>query len=96
MQPDLFAPYQSHSSTSKAAAASIRPKVSRLEGVVLHYFRLHPDGGTDEDAEDFLKLGQNTTRPRRVGLVRKGYLKDSGARRKLRSGRKGVVWKIAD
>jgi len=81
--------------TSQAAAAEIAPSVSRLRTMVFAYIEKTGDyGATDQEVEDALRLGQNTSRPRRVELMQKGYICDSGVRRLNRSGRKAAVWVV--
>ena len=88
-----FPPFQRHSTTSKAAAGAIEPKTNALQARV--YARLRhcaAYGATDEELQDFLRLNPSTERPRRIELVAKHLVKDSGRTRKTRSGREAVVW----
>lgn len=79
LQDELFhhgevgAPYVSGSSTSKAAAKKIAPKVSRLEEWVLTILYDAENGLTDEEIDNtaWLRNGSrvSTLRPRRIGLT---------------------------
>lgn len=53
----------------------------------------HPDGLTDEEMQTQLGMNANTQRPRRVELVRDGWLEDSGYRRPTRGGDPAIVWR---
>ena len=85
-------PYQPHSETSKAAAESVKPDKGRA--AVLACLRQHPNGLTDEEIQGLTGLSPSTERPRRVELWRSSAVFDSGERRKTRSGRSAVVWRI--
>ena len=86
--------------TSLAAAKQIEPHLERLEIVVLRVMIREASGAggffglTDEDIATLTGLSPNTARPRRVALVMKGLVEDSGLRRKTRSGRKAIVWRV--
>ena len=87
---DLF--HQAHSATSRAAAESMEPHVNRLQKKVLDALRLSRHGESDESLGQITGLPQSTLRPRRVELVNKGLIKDSGETRKTLSGRSATVW----
>ena len=91
-------PYQKHSRTSKAAAASAKPVAKSLREQVLAYLIAQGDwGATDDEIQSALKMNPSTQRPRRVELVRLGLVEDSGSARETRAGRYAVVWRsIAD
>ena len=61
-------PSQRHSDTSIAAAEAIKAKVGPLHRKVLDYLLAHPEGATDEQLMDGLRMGGNTLRPRRRHL----------------------------
>jgi hypothetical protein len=89
------APYQSHSSTSQAAAEAILPKAGTLRRKVLDYLvgrGVH--GATDEEIQGGLQMGANTERPRRIELVNALLVRDSGTTRPTRSGKQAVVWAV--
>jgi hypothetical protein len=73
--------------TSKAAAKSV--DATDLESQV--YGALWTPRTAHEIAEK-LGLPLNTVSPRTAPLQRKGFIKDSGARREGPSGRKSIVW----
>lgn len=87
-----------HSPTSKAAAEAIEPKIGSLRRQVLDYLRhCGVSGATDDEMQLPKELGgldmdPSTQRPRRIELVNTGWVRDSGKRRKTRSGRLAVVW----
>ena len=97
-QGDLFAQEskqpaaQRHSETSRAAAASLR-NVASMEKRVLRILELRGrDGATDAELEEWTGLGGSPVRPRRVNLVHAGLVRDSGGKRKTKSGRSATVW----
>lgn len=91
------APYVKGSDTSKAAAESVEPDLGRLEGLVLsHISSRGLLGATDDETEVALDLSHQTASARRRRLVQLGRVVDSGMRRKTRSGRKAVVWRVAE
>ena len=49
-------------------------------------------GSTDEEMQFALSVPGNSQRPRRVELVRKGIVRDSGQTRPTRAGGKATVW----
>lgn len=85
------APAVAHSTTSRAAAEAIQPSAETLRGKVLAYLR-ETGGATDEQGIEATGMGGSTWRPRRVELVVRGLVRDSGKTRLTRSGRKAVVW----
>lgn len=99
----MGAPYQPHSDTSRAAAESVEPKLPKQQAELLAWFRGNTrsvDGATDDDiaqaiAHGFLSLSLNGARARRIELVKRGLVKDSGRTRLTRSDRLATVWVIA-
>lgn len=86
-------PYQKHSDTSKAAAVAMLADATTLRAQVLQLLtRADAGGATDEEIQTALKMNPSTQRPRRIELVGMGLVRDSGNRRKTRSGRYAVVW----
>lgn len=53
-------------------------------------------GATDHELERGLRLSGNSARPRRVQLVRDGWLVDSGRKRQGSSGVDAAVWVLSD
>jgi len=91
------APYAKGSSTSKAAAVAILPKMGpkrRLVYDCILEYSMNPKykGLTDEEAQRILHMTANTQRPRRGELVEAQLVKDSGVERKTLSGNPATVW----
>lgn len=52
-----------------------------------------PDGATDEQIQNLLKIAPDSQRPARVQLVKDGWVIDSGIKRSIpNSNKKGKVW----
>lgn len=93
----VFAAPYSAAGPSKEAAKAIEPHLDRLERIVLSVIALGGDSGrTDGEIEQMAGLAGNTVRPRRVRLVEKGLVRDSGARRRTPSGRPATVWVLTE
>jgi len=92
-----FPPAQQHSPTSREAAGRIAPVTGELRRRVYDFIRERgQEGATDEEMQVALDMGPSTQRPRRVELVRGGFVIDSGRTRLTKSGRKAVVWIVAN
>ena len=95
-QPELPVARRTDPGTSWAAAKSIptdKLRVSQL--AVLTTLRLG-DSMTDQEIEENYpgpSQSPSGLRTRRKELVDQGLVEDSGARRRLRSGRQGIVWR---
>jgi len=89
---ERVAKYQPHSDTSRQAAREIETTADTIRGRVMRFLINNIDGATDEAIQVALWLNPNTQRPRRIELVERGLVRDSGARRHTSSGRKAVVW----
>lgn len=86
-------PFQRHSPTSKEAAESVRPEVGTLREMVLRVLEAAgQEGLTDDEMQRRLAMNPSTQRPRRIELVRQGFVRDSGRTRKTVGGREAVVW----
>lgn len=86
-------PHVQGSDTSREAAESMEPHAGTLEARVLEAIRFSCSAGlTDDEVEQLLGLSHQTTSARRRALVIRGLVKDSGRRRKTRSGRNATVW----
>lgn len=90
MKPALA---QEHSPTSRAAAAAIEPTRESLRERVYRWMVFMGTAGcTDEEGCLALNMNPSTYRPRRIELVERGAVLDSGATRRTSSGRQAVVW----
>lgn len=87
------APGYSNETTSKAAAASIKPDLGRLQQRVFDHIQARPS--TAREVEDALSMRTQTVTARIRELVLKNKLVDSGEKRETDSGRKAIVWKAA-
>lgn len=85
--------YQSHSSTSRAAAiAAVKRNQGDLK-LVLGFLRKRGHAGaTDEELGEQLQLHPNTTRARRCSLYDMRLVADSGRVRLTHAKRDAVVW----
>jgi hypothetical protein len=83
-------PHQTHSDTSREAAARIKYRLGKLHYAILKYLYLY--NATDEEMQNELGMPANTQRPRRRELELMGYVVDSGDRHMTKSGRMAVVW----
>lgn len=90
------APYQRGSETSLAAAQAIEPRLHRDEEIVLRVIRARDGFGITDDELEVHFTGNGwaapTARARRIALVRKGLVADSGKTRPTRTGRQATVW----
>lgn len=73
--------------TSKDAAESIAPHVSRLESIVLNAIKNSKTGLTTKEIAKKTRLERITVSPRVRPLCNKGLVEDSGTRRD-----KCIVW----
>lgn len=85
-------PAQHHSETSVAAAEEVKPSAARMRQQVLAAIEASPDGLTDQECQTLLRMDPSTQRPRRIELVKKGGVRDSGRKRLTRANRHAVVW----
>ena len=88
-----FPPYQKHSETSLEAAEEIDGQHLTLRARVWTWL-LEEGPATDQELQDALGMDAHTECPRRIELVRHGWVRDSGDRRLTRSGRRAVVWEV--
>ena len=78
--------------TSHEAAAQI--PATELEALILEAIKTFPDGCISDDVQMYLHhLRSNTITPRFTALIRKGYIVDTGERRRALSGRSQRVMK---
>jgi len=87
-------PHQWHSDTSRAAAEAIAPKFGTMTRDVLLQLSRFPEGLTDEEGQQASGMQGNSYRPCRVSLMDKGFVVDSGHRRKTHQRKDAVVWSV--
>jgi transcription initiation factor IIE alpha subunit len=92
---DWLPVHQRHSPTSRAAAEAIKMHVGPMHRVILRFLHDRSWGATDEEMQDVLDIKESTQRPRRRELQQAGLIADSGKTRKTESGRRAVVWVLA-
>lgn len=81
------------SSTSKAAAASLRPVVGTLRRAVLDaVVAAGEEGVTCDELEAAMEGRHQTVSPRLYELRNQGFVVDSSRKRRTRSGRMAIVW----
>lgn len=79
--------------TSIEAERKNRPKAATQRARVLEYIReQRGNGATDLEIQAALDMQGSTQRPRRGELIEQGRVVDSGATRKMPSGRNAIVW----
>lgn len=87
------APFVRHSITSAEAAHTIAEKLPALQRRVWEYLvQQGAYGATDEEMQVWLRMPASTQRPRRVELVQRGLVLDSGTTRLTFAHRRAVVW----
>lgn len=90
------APYNKGSDTSRSAAESIQPELTRMElAVYQHIAKQGRNGATCDEIEVALGFRHQTASARCNGLAKKARIADSKARRKTRAGRPAVVWVLS-
>jgi hypothetical protein len=90
----VLPPHQSHSDTSTSAALSIAPKFGTMTRDVLVNLTKYPSGLTDEEAQNIMGMQGNSYRPCRVTLMDRGFVADTGDRRKTNQRKDAVVWTV--
>ena len=89
----LKAPYARGSDTSKEAAESIEPSSGTLRAHVLGFIKRRGKRGmTCDELEHASGLTHQTASARINELMKLQAIRDSGKRRRTRSGRNAVVW----
>lgn len=86
-------PFQRHSDTSRQAAISVMPKLGDLHRKVWAYIR-DSGGCTDEQGATALAMNPSTYRPRRIELMRAGYIREALEPGLTRAGKNAVVWTV--
>jgi hypothetical protein len=90
-QLDLFAPAQSHSPTSVAAAAAMQPHLGAAQARVLEVIRQH---GPLSDNDGIRLTGMiNGYRARRIELSKAGLIREAGKKINQESGQEAVLWR---
>lgn len=80
--------------TSKISGNSVKKYAGSMEKQVLGFIKDRGfTGATDDEVEEALGFRHQTASARRRGLVVQGFVKDSGKRRKTRTGRPATVWR---
>jgi len=88
-------PFVRGSETSEAAAEAKRPTAASDEGLVLDFITSRGStGATDDELEVALGMLHQNASARRCSLVGKGLVRNSGARRPTRSGKRATVWML--
>lgn len=91
------AKYTAGSDTSQAAAGLAVPvQYSARQQIIKLLAHLGELGLTDDQMETRLRRSHQTVSSARNWLVEAGWVRDSGQRRKTRSGRMAVVWMLTD
>ncbi len=78
--------------TSKAAADAMAPRAPTLRDRVLRWLGFEPAGMTADEIATDMGEGILSVRPRVAELARMGLVRDSGIRRKNKSGKSAIVW----
>ena len=91
LQPDL--PFVRHSLTSELAAVQAEPASHTQRRRVLDLLR-RCVGLTDEQIQKALDMNPSTQRPRRIELVKAGFVVDSGLTARTVSGRLATIWRV--
>jgi hypothetical protein len=87
-------PFARDSDTSREAAIKMHMEAPTLRARIYRMMNANTlEGLTCDEVERHLGLRHQTASPRVWELRRLGLIKDSGRRRKTRSGRNAVVWK---
>jgi len=83
--------------TSVAAAEKVLPRTGSLKRRVYEYILSQGmRGATDQEIEKTLQIEGNTVRPSRVGLIKDGYIIDSGTTRKNHHNNDCIVWRAVE
>ena len=88
----LWLDFSAPACRSQEAARRIEGGADTLRARVLELLRA-AGPLTDEEMQERLPMPPNTQRPRRLELVARGLVEDSGTVRPTRSGRKATVWR---
>lgn len=87
------APGHRNVDTSVAAADALAPKLGRLQQMAEAAIRAAGLYGlTADELAERLDMDRYSIQPRTSELKRKGFIRDSGKRRKNASGKMAIVW----
>jgi hypothetical protein len=90
------APGHRNVDTSIDAANAIAPDLGRLQRLAETAIRAAGEAGlTADELAAWLKLERWTVQPRTTELSRKGFIRDSGQRRRNVTGKRAIVWVAA-
>lgn len=86
-----------HPATAKKAALNVAPRTGTQRWKILNFVQnMGAYGATDDEMIVGLGMLHQSVGPRRLELVEGGFLVDSGATRKTRTGQDAIVWIIAN
>jgi len=98
-QGDMFAgpdipsrPSQRQDTSIEAAGSYSAATAQRTRSAVLTQITRRPS--TDEEIATALSMEGNSVRPRRIELVERGLVHDSGTRRLTKAKRRAIVWEL--
>lgn len=79
--------------TSRDAAEAMQPHAARLQGMVMDAIAsAGAVGMTAEECARALNIDRAAAQPRTTELRKLGRIRDSGVRRRNRSGKSAIVW----
>lgn len=78
--------------TQRAAAERKKPRSGSQQEQILGLIAQSPSGLTDEQIEDLTNASHQSASAARNALMNKGWVLDSGRRRKNRNGNDAIVW----
>jgi len=88
--------YHNGTLTSRAAAETVRPCVNSQAARVWGFIESQGErGATDKEIQAGLQLDGNSQRPRRVWLMRNGFVKPKGAPCERGVRERSIVWVVA-
>lgn len=92
-RPDIPSrPSQRQDTSVEAAGAYSAATAQRTRSAVLTQITRRPC--TDEEIATALSMEGNSVRPRRIELVERGLVRDSGTRRLTKAKRRAIVWEL--
>ncbi len=92
-RPDVPSrPYVQQDTSIEAAGSYSAATAQRTRSAVLTQITRRPS--TDEEIATALSMEGNSVRPRRIELVERGLVRDSGDRRLTKAKRNAIVWEL--